>query len=83
MLEIRITGWKLNILKTFVIMKPNNIYSVYLAKDYLLQDDTILIESDLIFDPQILDLLIENPVQSLVLVDKYKALDGWNGCKTC
>ena len=36
-----------------------------------------LIERDLIFDPQILDLLIENPVQSLVLVDKYKAwMDG-------
>ena len=28
----------------------NNIYSVYLAKDYLAEDDTILIESDLIFD---------------------------------
>jgi choline kinase len=28
----------------------NNIYSLYLAKDYLIQDDTILLESDLIYD---------------------------------
>ena len=28
----------------------NNIYSLYLAKDYLLKDDTVLFESDLIID---------------------------------
>ena len=29
--------------------KTNNIYSLYLAKDFLMEDDTILLESDLIF----------------------------------
>lgn len=55
----------------------NNIYSVYLARDYLEEDDTILIESDLIFDPKILSTLIDNPFENLALVDKYKTwMDG-------
>ena len=55
----------------------NNIYSVFLAKDYLLEDDTILIESDLIFEPKILQMLIDNPTEDLALVDKYKTwMDG-------
>ena len=55
----------------------NNIYSVFLAKDYLKEDDTILIESDLIFEPDILKMLIENPTDNLALVDKYKPwMDG-------
>jgi len=55
----------------------NNIYSIFLAKDYLLEDDTILIESDLIFEPKILKMVIDNPTDNLVLVDKYKAwMDG-------
>ena len=55
----------------------NNIYSVFLAKDYLVDDDTLLIESDLLFDPEILNSILENPAENLALVDKYKAwMDG-------
>ena len=40
----------------FVINKDyattNNIYSLYLARNYLTQDDTILLESDLIFEKE-------------------------------
>lgn len=55
----------------------NNIYSVYLAKDYLADDDTVLIESDLIFDPKILDMVITNKMENLAVVDKYKSwMDG-------
>jgi len=50
----------------------NNIYSLYLAKDYLLQDDTVLFESDLIFDSSILHDLINNPYPNLSLVAKYE-----------
>ena len=57
--------------------KTNNIYSVFLAKDYLLEDDTILIESDLIFEPKVFQMVIDNPSENLALVDKYKAwMDG-------
>lgn len=55
----------------------NNIYSVFLAKDYLLEEDTILIESDLIFEPKILQMVVENKSENLALVDKHKPwMDG-------
>ena len=55
----------------------NNIYSLYLAKDYLLQEDTILLESDLIFDEQIIARLLENEHPNLAVVSKYESwMDG-------
>ncbi len=57
--------------------KTNNIYSLYLAKDYLLKDDTILLESDLIFEESILTDLIADERETLALVDKYESwMDG-------
>ena len=57
--------------------KTNNIYSLFLAKDYLLQDDTLLFESDLIFEDSVLEVLINDPVETLALVDKYESwMDG-------
>jgi len=50
----------------------NNIYSLYLAKDYLLLDDTILLESDLIIDNSILDELINNSYPNLTAVSKFE-----------
>ena len=52
--------------------KTNNIYSLALAKDELCKDDTILMESDLIFDKKILDMLVFSPEPDLALVDKYE-----------
>lgn len=60
-----------------VYYKTNNIYSLYLAKDYLLQDDTLLLESDIIFESAILQRLLNNPYPSLALVAKYESwMDG-------
>lgn len=57
--------------------KTNNIYSLYLAKDYLLEEDTLLLESDLIFDPDVLKVLLENEYPNIALVDKYESwMDG-------
>lgn len=57
--------------------KTNNIYSLALAKDKLQEDDTLLIESDLIFDDGMLRLLIDNPYPNLALVAKYESwMDG-------
>ena len=57
--------------------KTNNIYSLYLAKDYLLQDDTLLLESDLIFEDSIIRKIIDDPNPNLALVDKYESwMDG-------
>ena len=57
--------------------KTNNIYSLALAKDWLCKDDTILFESDLIFEDSVLDALIKDPRPTLALVDKYESwMDG-------
>lgn len=57
--------------------KTNNIYSLALAKTQLCEDDTILLESDLIFEDGLLDLLINHPDKDLALVAKYEAwMDG-------
>ena len=57
--------------------KTNNIYSLSLAKDRLLEDDTILLESDLIFEDSVLESLLSDPRETLALVDKYESwMDG-------
>jgi len=60
-----------------IYYKTNNIYSLYLARNYLLQEDTILIESDLIFEDSVLNKIVEDPYPSLALVAKYESwMDG-------
>lgn len=57
--------------------KTNNIYSLALAKDWLCKDDTLLFESDLIFEDSVLDALVSDPRETLALVDKYESwMDG-------
>ena len=60
-----------------VFDKTNNIYSLALAKDWLVKEDTLLFESDLIFEDSVLDTLIQDPRETLALVDKYESwMDG-------
>lgn len=60
-----------------VFDKTNNIYSLSLASDYLLEDDTLLFESDIIFEEKVLDSLISDPRDTLALVDRYQPwMDG-------
>ena len=55
----------------------NNIYSLSLAKDYLTQEDTIIFESDTLFEDSILDELINDKHKDLALVAKYESwMDG-------
>lgn len=57
--------------------KTNNIYSLALAKDWLVKDDTILFESDIIFEDEVLNMLVTDPRDTLALVDKYESwMDG-------
>ena len=57
--------------------KTNNIYSLALAKEFLRQDDTLLLESDLIFEDSVIDELISDSRDTLALVDKYESwMDG-------
>ena len=57
--------------------KTNNIYSLSLAKKELCEDDTLLFESDLIFEDSVIDELLDDPRETLALVDKYQSwMDG-------
>ena len=57
--------------------KTNNIYSLALAKDKFKEDDTLLLESDLIYEESMLHLLVDNQQPDLALVAKYeKWMDG-------
>lgn len=57
--------------------RTNNIYSLYLAKNYLTEDDTLLFESDIIMEDAVIDRLLDNPYPDLALVDKYESwMDG-------
>ena len=61
--------------------KTNNIYSLALAKQQLQEDDTLLIESDLIYDDGLFELLVSNPYPNLALVAKYESwMDGTMVC---
>lgn len=60
-----------------VYYKTNNIFSLALAKEKMIEDDTLLLESDLIFDEKLIDLLIDDERDSLALVDKFESwMDG-------
>ncbi len=55
----------------------NNIYSLYLAKDYFYKDDTILLESDIIYDENLIKELIKSDYENAVVVSKYQQwMDG-------
>lgn len=70
---------KLNIeyIENPVYESTNNIYSLWLAKDRLIEDDTLLLESDLIFEDGTLDMLCRDSNPDVALVAKYEPwMDG-------
>lgn len=88
-----VVGYKKDVLKNFlkgkypeieinyidndVFETTNNIYSLYMAKDVLAQDDTILLESDLIYDKTIIKEIIENKAKNLCVVSPFESwMDG-------
>lgn len=57
--------------------KTNNIYSLALVKDHLCQEDTLLLESDIIFEDSVLETILHDSRDTLALVDKYESwMDG-------
>ncbi len=57
--------------------RTNNIYSLALAKQQLQEDDTLLLESDLIFSDRLIPMIVGHPYPNLALVAKYEPwMDG-------
>ena len=70
-------GLKIEYVNNPIYDKTNNIYSLALAKQQMMEDDTLLIESDLIFEDGMFNLLLDNPFPNLALVAKYETwMDG-------
>lgn len=55
--------------------KTNNIYSLWLAGDLMKEDDTLLLESDLIVEDNIIRAAYESEYSDVALVSKYQS---WN-----
>lgn len=57
--------------------KTNNIYSLWLAREYMAEEDTLLLESDLIFDDAVLQTAVDSPWPVCALIAKYETwMDG-------
>ncbi len=52
--------------------KTNNIYSLSLAEEKMVEDDTVLFESDLIYEEEIVRKLVDNSNPNLALVAKWE-----------
>ncbi|MES5005736.1 aminotransferase class I/II-fold pyridoxal phosphate-dependent enzyme [Prevotella disiens] len=69
--------FKIEFIHNLIYDKTNNIYSLALAKEKMKEDDTLLLESDLIYDESILQMAIESPYPNLALVAKWESwMDG-------
>lgn len=74
-------GLKIEYVNNPIYDRTNNIYSLALAKEQMQEDDTLLIESDLIFDDALFTLIMNAPYTDLALVAKYESwMDGTMVC---
>ena len=70
-------GMKIDYVDNPIYDKTNNIYSLALAADELVKDDTLLIESDLIFEDAIFKKVLKDPHPNVAVVDAFKSwMDG-------
>ena len=63
---------KLTFINNDIYDKTNNIYSMFLAKSEMIKEDSILLESDLIFDDNMIVEIIDDKRKNLALVAKFE-----------
>lgn len=69
--------WPIIFVHNPIYDKTNNIYSLWLARGYMSEEDTLLLESDLIFADSILKAAINSEFENVALVAKYQTwMDG-------
>lgn len=57
--------------------KTNNIYSLWLARGFMAEEETLLLESDLIFEDKVLKAAVDSEYENCALVSKYETwMDG-------
>lgn len=69
--------WPILFVDNPVYDKTNNIYSLWLAKDYMAEDETLLLESDLIFEDSVIEAAVNSKYPDCALISKYETwMDG-------
>lgn len=72
-----ITDMEFEFIYNYDYATTNNIYSLYMAREQLAADDTILLESDLVYEPHLIRDIVEDESKNLVAVAKYEQwMDG-------
>lgn len=70
--EKRLNGMQIEFGENPDYDKTNNIYSLYLLKEFLKADDTLLIESDLVYKPEVLKDLVNAEDKNLAVVSRWE-----------
>jgi choline kinase len=69
-------GLNLSYVENTVYAETNNLYSFWLARVEL-DDDTLLLEADLVFDTQLVSQLVSMDESNVAVVDRYQpSMDG-------
>lgn len=71
-IRTHISGMEFQFIYNYDYAETNNIYSLYMAREQLAEDDTILLESDLVFDEHLIREIVECPDKNLAAVAKYE-----------
>lgn len=68
----RLNGMQIDFVENPVYDKTNNIYSLWLARSVFSQDDTLLLESDLVFSKELIKNLVQAKDKNLAVVSHYE-----------
>ena len=72
-----LNGMKIEYIENTAYNRTNNIYSLYLARNEMIKDDTLLLESDVIFKRELIANLIKNKEKNLAVVSPFESwMDG-------
>ena len=70
-LGTRFKDTKLIYVENQIYDKTNNIYSLWLAKEYLI-DDLLLLEDDIFFETEVIDRVCKHNYPNIMVVDDYQ-----------
>lgn len=70
-------AWPLVFVENPIYDKTNNIYSLWLARGFMAEEETLLLESDLIFEDSVLEAAVRSEYNDCALISKYESwMDG-------
>ncbi len=69
-------GMNIHYVENRLYDRTNNIYSLWLAREHL-NSQVLLLESDLVFEPELLERLVQTPEPNVAIVERFQPhMDG-------